>query len=183
MCQWISSHWFRYWLVAYLAPSHYLNQCWVIVNWTLTNKVRWNFNQNTRLFIHENALENFICKTVAILSRGGWVDMMAPVGNMSSKLGFFFTNGCFCQLSNESLITKHWNPRSYVVFSLYKNVYNLYHEFRFYLRSNFCYHFESGAKYKCWPSQEGRYCVLCEIQSHQLVNAWQSSKSTCKQNF
>ena len=25
-------HWFRKWLVAYSAPSHYLNQCWVIVN-------------------------------------------------------------------------------------------------------------------------------------------------------
>ena len=23
-------HWFRYWLVAYSAPSHYLKQCWVI---------------------------------------------------------------------------------------------------------------------------------------------------------
>ena len=25
--------WFRKWLVAWLAPSHYLNQCWNIVNW------------------------------------------------------------------------------------------------------------------------------------------------------
>ena len=25
--------------VAYLAPSHYLNQCWVIVNWVLVNKI------------------------------------------------------------------------------------------------------------------------------------------------
>ena len=24
-------HWFRKWLVAYSAPGHYLNQCWVIV--------------------------------------------------------------------------------------------------------------------------------------------------------
>ena len=28
-------HWLRLWLVAYSAPSHYLNQCWDIVNWTL----------------------------------------------------------------------------------------------------------------------------------------------------
>ena len=27
-------------------------------------------NQNTRLFIHENALENVVCKMVAILSKG-----------------------------------------------------------------------------------------------------------------
>ena len=36
-------------------PSHYLNQCWS--NWILRNKYRWNFNQNTELFIHENASE------------------------------------------------------------------------------------------------------------------------------
>ena len=36
-------------------PSHYLNQCWCIVNWNLRNKLKWNFNQNTILFIHENA--------------------------------------------------------------------------------------------------------------------------------
>ena len=51
-------------------PSHYLNQCWVIINWTLGNKLQWNFNQNTRLFIHENASENIICEMAAILSRG-----------------------------------------------------------------------------------------------------------------
>ena len=25
--------WFRWWPVAYVVPSHYLNQCWLIVNW------------------------------------------------------------------------------------------------------------------------------------------------------
>ena len=45
-------HWFRWWLVAYSAPSHYLNQCWIIVRWTLRNTLQWNFNQNTKLFIH-----------------------------------------------------------------------------------------------------------------------------------
>ena len=49
-------HWFR--LVAYSAPSHYLNQCWVIANWTPRNKLQWNTNQNTKRFIHENASEN-----------------------------------------------------------------------------------------------------------------------------
>ena len=42
-------HWFRYWLAIYSTPSHYLNQCWVIVNWTLKNKLQWNFNKNTKL--------------------------------------------------------------------------------------------------------------------------------------
>ena len=67
-------HWFRQWLVAYSAPSHYLNQCWVIVNWTPGDKFQWNFNQNTKLFIHEIASENVVCERVAILSRGRWVN-------------------------------------------------------------------------------------------------------------
>ena len=61
--------------VAYSAPSHYLHQCWNIVNWTIRNKILWNFNQNTKLFIHENAFENIVCQMAAILSRGRWVDI------------------------------------------------------------------------------------------------------------
>ena len=33
-------------------------------------QIRWNFNQNTQLFIQENAYENIICEMMAILSRG-----------------------------------------------------------------------------------------------------------------
>ena len=36
---------FRQWLVAYSAPSHYLNQYWAIVNWTLRNKFQWDIYQ------------------------------------------------------------------------------------------------------------------------------------------
>ena len=35
------------------------------------NKLQWKFNQNTNLFIHENASENIACEMAAILSRGG----------------------------------------------------------------------------------------------------------------
>ena len=42
-------HWFREWLVTYSAPSHYLKQCWFVVNLALRNKVQWNFNQNVKL--------------------------------------------------------------------------------------------------------------------------------------
>ena len=49
-------------------PSHYLNQCWFIVNWTLTNKLQWNFNRNSSIFIQENGIENVVWKMVAILS-------------------------------------------------------------------------------------------------------------------
>ena len=62
-------HWFRRWLLAYSAPSHYLNQCWVIVNWVFRIYLQWSFNKNSYIFIQENAFENLVWKMAAILSR------------------------------------------------------------------------------------------------------------------
>ena len=41
-----------------MVPSHYLNQCWVIVYWVLRNKLQWNLNQITKLFFYKNTYEN-----------------------------------------------------------------------------------------------------------------------------
>ena len=46
---------------------------WNIVNWTLRNKVQWNLNRNSCIFIQENVYENIVCEMAAILSRGRWV--------------------------------------------------------------------------------------------------------------
>ena len=54
-------------IVAWSAPNHYLNQCWNIVNWTLRNKLQLDFDQNSYIFIQENAFENVVCETAAIL--------------------------------------------------------------------------------------------------------------------
>ena len=43
----LGQHWFGYLLAVYSAPSHYLKQWWVIVNWTPRDKLQWNFNQST----------------------------------------------------------------------------------------------------------------------------------------
>ena len=51
-----------------MAPSHYLNQCWNIVNWTLGDNLRWNLNWNIYIFIQENVFGNVIWKMVAIFS-------------------------------------------------------------------------------------------------------------------
>ena len=59
------------------APSHYLNQCCRLINWTLSNKFQWNLNLNSNIFIKENAFENIICEMVTILSRGKWVNSLA----------------------------------------------------------------------------------------------------------
>ena len=49
-----------------MAPSHYLNQCRNIVDWTLRNKLQWNFKRNSYIFIQENAFENVVWKMAAI---------------------------------------------------------------------------------------------------------------------
>ena len=51
------------------APSHYLIHCWNNVNWTLGNKLQWNFNRNSNIFIQGNAFENVVCEMASILSR------------------------------------------------------------------------------------------------------------------
>ena len=55
-------YWFRLLLVAYSAPCQYLNQCWVIVIWTLES----HFSE---ILIQENAFGNIVSETMAILSR------------------------------------------------------------------------------------------------------------------
>ena len=52
-----------------------MNLCSRIVNWTLRITLQWDINQNTRLFIHENASENVVCEMTANLSSGRWVNV------------------------------------------------------------------------------------------------------------
>ena len=49
-------------------PIHYLNQCWYIVNWTVWNKLQWNINGNSYIFVEENPVESVVCEMAAILS-------------------------------------------------------------------------------------------------------------------
>ena len=55
--------WIRSALVQIMAwPSHYLNQCSIIVNYMLGNKLQWNVNQTTKVFIYENAAKTSSAK-------------------------------------------------------------------------------------------------------------------------
>ena len=58
------------------ATSHYLNQCWNIVNWTLGNKLQWYLNRNSYILIQENAFEYVVRKLAAILSRPQCVNIL-----------------------------------------------------------------------------------------------------------
>ena len=49
-----------------MVPSHFLNQCWNIVNWIIGNKLQWNLNRKLYIFVQENAFENVVWKKVAI---------------------------------------------------------------------------------------------------------------------
>ena len=44
-----------------------LNQCWLIVNWTLRNKLKWSWDQSIKLFCQENVIGNVVCRMAAIL--------------------------------------------------------------------------------------------------------------------
>ena len=57
-------------VVAWSAPSHYLNQCWNIANWTLEDKLQWNLNENSIIFIQENAIENVVCQNGGYFVQG-----------------------------------------------------------------------------------------------------------------
>ena len=50
-------------------------QWWDIVNWTPRNKLQWNVNQNSYIFIQENTFKNVVWKIAAILSQPQCVNM------------------------------------------------------------------------------------------------------------
>ena len=50
------------WVIIDSVPSHYLNQCWLIVNWTPGNKFKRSFNQNSIISIQEYSFENVVCQ-------------------------------------------------------------------------------------------------------------------------
>ena len=72
--------------MAWQAPSHYLNQCWNVVNCTLRNKFQCNFNWNSNIFIQENALEYVVCEMASILSRPQCVNNSSTKGKTKVRV-------------------------------------------------------------------------------------------------
>ena len=71
------------WLVTWPAPSHYLNQCWNIVNGTLRNKLQWNPKRNSYIFIQEMHLKMSsgkwrpFCPGLNVLTHWVWDKMVS----------------------------------------------------------------------------------------------------------
>ena len=53
--------------------------CWNIVDRAFRNKLQWNFNRNSNIFIHEIAFENRVCEMASILSRPQCVKLVYPI--------------------------------------------------------------------------------------------------------
>ena len=83
MCRWTGSSLVKIMACRCSAPSHYLNQCWNIVNWTFRNKNQWNWNWNSNIFIQEIVFENIVCKMASILSRPQWVKCLCSAKPLS----------------------------------------------------------------------------------------------------
>ena len=67
-----STSYMRQWTVSALIQ---VMACAILDIWTLRNKLQWNSDQSTKLFISDwNALENIVCELAAILPRGRWVN-------------------------------------------------------------------------------------------------------------
>ena len=64
---------------------HCLNQCWHIVNWIHGKKLRSHFNQNTYVFIQENAFE---MQNVGHFVTGPMSQKRHYLGNSFSILGY-----------------------------------------------------------------------------------------------
>ena len=64
-------HWFRFWHVGCSAPSHYLNQHWLIVNWTLGINFREIWNRIIKKYKWKCQLQNgghFVWTSVCYLT-------------------------------------------------------------------------------------------------------------------
>ena len=98
-----------------MAHLDHLNQCCVTVNWTLGNKIQWNFNQNTKFSIRENVSENIVCEITAILSKGRSVDLCTyavvffPLTNSATapRLVLCRHYSCSCRISSKQRVFHH----------------------------------------------------------------------------
>ena len=100
-------HWIRWWLVACSAPSYYLNQCWLIVNWTPGNKCQWNSNRNSIIFIQESAFKIVVSQNGGHCVQGG-----DPLTAVSS---WFVVTGHYCVCVVFYFLYLHKFPRTQVI--------------------------------------------------------------------
>ena len=122
--QWNYHHWFRWWLVAWSVPSHYLNQCWNIVNWTLGIKFQWNLNQNQYIFIQENAFENVVCEMAPISSRPQCVNSLA-LSFTRSGAGTVVMKIVTCIYTSQGIVGLGFQIVNHTIYWSYRKISNI----------------------------------------------------------
>ena len=70
----LSQHWFRVMACCLMAPSHYLNQSWLLIGEVWWHSQESNFIVNARDFILHNGFYNHTFKIMAISPMGQWVN-------------------------------------------------------------------------------------------------------------
>ena len=92
-----------------MPSSHYLNHCRNIVVLTLRNKLQWNINGNSCIFIQENTFEYVAHEMAPILSQPQWV-----YGNMH--------NFILLEISGSKLALSGCKPQSTYYFECHTPV-------------------------------------------------------------
>ena len=87
-------------------PSHYVNQCRNNVNWTLRNKLQWNLNRNSYIFIQENALK---------ISSGKWRPFYFGLSLYNIYCWLWWTLAVRAQSDN-------WTARGWIFCQGYKHI-------------------------------------------------------------
>ena len=105
------------------------------------NKLQWNVNRNSCIFIQENAFENVVWKMAAILSRpqcvkclcaAFWIEAIIGACNGSSPVGLRDIN-----LTNADLSSINWIPRNQQWNLNYKKTQHIMKICRYKCRSSF----------------------------------------------
>ena len=108
MHHWIGSALIKIMGCAYWVSSTYLNQCWVIVNWTL-REVNF-FYQNTQLFIHEKSVYKLMWywgfnarRITTQLMDGSYQSCVKPPGLFIYEIGMCLSSSLMVDQIN------HWS--------------------------------------------------------------------------
>ena len=94
------------------APSHYLNQCWDLVNSRLRNKLWWNLNRNSYIFIQENSYENVVWTMAAIMSRPQSINQQYFVSGVNWLVNVCMRNSSVCGKVPSIMIPSFGQPDS-----------------------------------------------------------------------
>ena len=105
--------WFRSWFVTCMAPNHYLNYCWHIVNWILQNIFQWHSSQNTLVFIQENVLKMSVVKCCPSCA-GLRVLTHLPLDKMAATLQMIYSDAFLWMKSFVFWLKFHWSLFHYL---------------------------------------------------------------------